>query len=135
MASQHAEPRQWIPGGAFLPKLARISSDPLYRLCPLRNGCCARCVHRTLGFLSSVPRAHTRSAAGLIEKAVVLWGKAGQRSEPRAALVKAVDQLTRALDLIARLPSTPAMCRDEIKLQVAILNPLIHTKGFAAAVP
>ena len=42
--------------------------------------------------------------AGLIEKAAVLWGKAGQRSLERSALVEAVAQLTRALDQIASLP-------------------------------
>ena len=36
--------------------------------------------------------------AGLIEKAASLWGKAGQRSLARSALVEAVEQLTRALD-------------------------------------
>ena len=41
--------------------------------------------------------------AGLIEKAAGLWGKAGQRSLERSALVEAVEQLTRALDQIADL--------------------------------
>ena len=49
--------------------------------------------------------------AGLIEKAVGLWGKAGQRSLERSALVEAVEQLTRALDQIATLPATPALRR------------------------
>jgi hypothetical protein len=35
--------------------------------------------------------------AGLIEKAAGLWGKAGQRSLERSALVEAIEQLTRAL--------------------------------------
>ena len=41
--------------------------------------------------------------AGLIEKAARLWGKAGQRSLARSALVEAIEQLTRALDQIASL--------------------------------
>ena len=45
--------------------------------------------------------------AGLIEKAAGLWGKAGQRSLARSALVEAVEQLTCALALIAALPATP----------------------------
>ena len=45
--------------------------------------------------------------AGLIEKAAGLWGKAGQRSLERSALVEAVAQLNRALDQIAALPATP----------------------------
>src|SRR5262249_51647458 len=42
--------------------------------------------------------------AGLIEKAGALWGKAGQRSLARSALVEAAEQLTRALEQIAKLP-------------------------------
>jgi len=70
--------------------------------------------------------------AALIEKAAGLWGKAGQRSLERSALVEAMAQLTRALDQIATLPATPARRREQIKLQVALINPLIHVKGPAA---
>jgi len=70
--------------------------------------------------------------AGLIEKAALQWGKAGQRSVERSALVEAVEQLTRALGQIATLPSTPALRRDEIRLQVALITPLIHVRGYAA---
>jgi hypothetical protein len=70
--------------------------------------------------------------AGLIEKAAGLWGKAGQRSIERSALVEAVAQLSRALDQMATLPSTPLMRREQIKLQVALVNPLMHVKGYAA---
>jgi predicted ATPase len=70
--------------------------------------------------------------AGLIEKAAGLWGKAGQRSLARSALVEAAAQLTRALDQIAALPGTPALRREQIKLQVGLMNALMHTKGHAA---
>ena len=70
--------------------------------------------------------------AGLIEKAASLWGKAGERSLERSALVEAVTQLTRALDQIAALPPTPALRRQQIKLQVALINALMHVKGYAA---
>jgi predicted ATPase len=70
--------------------------------------------------------------AGLIEKAAGLWGKAGQRSLTRSALVEAVEQFTRALAQIASLPSTPALRREEIKFQIALINPLIHIKGYGA---
>ena len=72
------------------------------------------------------------SEAGLIEKAAGLWGKAGQRSLERSALVEAAAQLTRALDQTATLPTTPALRRDQIKLQVALITPLMHLKGHAA---
>ena len=70
--------------------------------------------------------------AGLIDKAAGLWGKAGLRSLERSALVEAIEQLTRALGQIATLPSTPALRREEIKLQVALIYPLQHVKGLAA---
>ena len=70
--------------------------------------------------------------ANLIEKAAGLWAKAGQRSLARSALVEAVEQLTRALDQITTLPATPALRREQIKLQVALITPLLHVKGFAA---
>jgi predicted ATPase len=61
-----------------------------------------------------------------------LWGKAGQRSLERSALVEAAEQLTRALAQIAGLSCTPALRREQIKLQVALITPLIHVKGYAA---
>jgi predicted ATPase len=70
--------------------------------------------------------------AGLIEKAARLWGKAGQRSLERSAYVEAVQQLTRALAQIATLPATPALRREQIKLQVALINTLLYVKGSAA---
>ena len=70
--------------------------------------------------------------AGQIEKAAGLWGKAGQRSLERSALVEAVAQITHGLDQIATLPSTPALRREKIKLQVTLITPIMHVKGYAA---
>ena len=58
--------------------------------------------------------------------------KPGQRSVERSALVEAVEQLTRALNQIEALPIDPASRREQIKLQIALLTPLIHVKGYAA---
>ena len=71
--------------------------------------------------------------AGLIEEAANLWGKAGLRSLERSALVEALAQLTRALDQIATLPETPALRREQIKVQVALVHALMHVKGYAAS--
>ncbi|MBV9531296.1 MAG: AAA family ATPase, partial [Bradyrhizobium sp.] len=71
--------------------------------------------------------------AGQIEKAAGLWGKAGQRSLERSAWVEAIEQLTRALAQIAALPITPPLRREQIKLQVALITPLIHVKGYSAS--
>jgi class 3 adenylate cyclase/predicted ATPase len=70
--------------------------------------------------------------AGLIEKAAGLWGNAGQRSLERSALVEAAAQFTHALAQIAALTATPRLRREEITLQVALIAPLGHVKGFAA---
>jgi class 3 adenylate cyclase/predicted ATPase len=70
--------------------------------------------------------------AGLTEQAASLWGKAGQRSLERSALVEAAEQITRALDQIAALPTTPALRREQIRLQIALITPVIHVKGYAA---
>jgi class 3 adenylate cyclase/predicted ATPase len=73
--------------------------------------------------------------AGMIEKAAFLWGKAGQRSLARSALVEAAEQLRRALDQIATLPSTSVLRGEQIKLQIALVNALMHVKGYAAPEP
>jgi predicted ATPase len=71
--------------------------------------------------------------AGLIEKAAVLWGKAGQRSLERSALVEAEAHFNRALTQIASLPGTPSLRREEIKVRVGFAHALMHTKGYAAS--
>jgi predicted ATPase len=75
--------------------------------------------------------AHHCTEAGLIEKAATLWGKAGQRSLERSALFEAAQQLRRALAQIVLLPATPVLRREQIKLQVGLVNALMHVKGYA----
>jgi hypothetical protein len=50
----------------------------------------------------------------------------------RSALVEAAEQLTRALCQIAALPATAALRREQIKLQVALITPLMFVKGYTA---
>ena len=64
-----------------------------------------------------------------------LWGKAGQRSVDRSALAEAIEQLTRGLELIVTLPATPALRRQQIRLQIALIGPLFHVKGYSALEP
>jgi class 3 adenylate cyclase/predicted ATPase len=70
--------------------------------------------------------------AGLLTRAANLWGKAGQRSLERSALAEAAEQLRRALSQLETVPSSSALRREQIKLQVALITPLVHIKGFAA---
>ena len=76
--------------------------------------------------------AHHCTEAGQIEKAAAFWGKAGQRSLERSALVEGAEQLARALSQVETLPSTPARRQAQMKLQTMLIAPLIHTKGYAA---
>ena len=67
------------------------------------------------------------------DKAAGQWAIAGRRSLLRSALVEAAEQLARALQLMATLPATPALRRNQIKLQIELAQALMHTKGHAAA--
>jgi class 3 adenylate cyclase/tetratricopeptide (TPR) repeat protein/ABC-type transport system involved in cytochrome c biogenesis ATPase subunit len=71
--------------------------------------------------------AHHFTEAGLTEAAIEWWGTAGQRSLARSALLEGGEQLKRALDQIATTPVTPALRREEIKLEVAFANALALT--------
>ena len=75
-------------------------------------------------------RHHTE--AGHIEKAAALWGKAGLRSLAKSALREAVDQLTRALEQLEMMPASAALRREQIKLRIALIEPIRATRGFAA---
>jgi predicted ATPase len=70
--------------------------------------------------------------AGQTGKAGHLWGKAGQRSLDRSALLEAAEQLARALAQIGTEPGTPALRLEQIKLQVGLMHARIHTKGHGA---
>jgi predicted ATPase len=76
--------------------------------------------------------AHHFTQARMPEVALKWWGEAGRRSLQRSALVEAAEQLSRALDLVSVLPATPEIRREEIRLKVALINPLMHVKGYAA---
>ena len=63
--------------------------------------------------------------AGLIEKGRGYGARRDGFRRPLGADRSQQKQLTRALEQIATLPATPALRREQIKLQVALLNPLI----------
>jgi predicted ATPase len=70
--------------------------------------------------------------AGLREKAIEYWLKAGRLSIARSAMVEAVAQLQKGLVLLANLPETPWRQNQELSLQIALGSALIATKGYAA---
>jgi class 3 adenylate cyclase/predicted ATPase len=74
--------------------------------------------------------AHHYTEAGLLEKAVGYWSRAGRQSEAKAALIEAISQLRRGLRLIADLPNTQEHARQELELQIALAGALRSVKGF-----
>jgi predicted ATPase len=71
--------------------------------------------------------------AGLVERSVVCWGKAGQRSAARSAMVEATAQLQKGLDQLMLLPDTPERQRQELEIRSSLGAALRFVKGQAAA--
>jgi class 3 adenylate cyclase/predicted ATPase len=70
--------------------------------------------------------------AGLVQKSVAYWGKAGHRSAARSAMAEAVAQFQKGLDQLALLPNTPERQRQELEFLSALGEALIAVKGPAA---
>ena len=75
-------------------------------------------------------RHHTE--AGLVEKSIAYWGKAGRRSAARSAMAEAAAQYQKGLDQLALLPDTPERQRQELEFWNALAAVLSAVKGFAA---
>lgn len=73
--------------------------------------------------------AHHLTAAERVGEAVGYWEKAGERAAKRSANLEAARHLSRALDLLARLPDTPERARTELSLRVMLGPTLIITRG------
>jgi hypothetical protein len=76
--------------------------------------------------------AYHFTQAGLDEPAIEWWGKAGDQALHRSAYVETIEHFGKAISLVENLPTTPALRREQIRLQVALITPLIHIKGYAA---
>jgi DNA-binding winged helix-turn-helix (wHTH) protein/predicted ATPase len=70
--------------------------------------------------------------AGLVEKAVAFWGKAGHRSVARSAMAEAAAQFQKGLDQLARLPDIPERRQKELEFSSALGAVLNVVKGSAA---
>jgi predicted ATPase len=70
--------------------------------------------------------------AGLVEKSIVFWGKAGRRSTARSAMAEAAAQFQKALDQLELLPDNPERQRQELEIYSALGAVLIAMKGEAA---
>jgi TolB-like protein/class 3 adenylate cyclase/predicted ATPase len=58
--------------------------------------------------------------AGLVEKSVTYWGKAGHSSVARSAMAEAAAQFQKGLDQLALLPDTPDRQRQELEFYNAL---------------
>jgi DNA-binding winged helix-turn-helix (wHTH) protein/predicted ATPase len=70
--------------------------------------------------------------AGLVEKSVAGWAKAGRRSVARSAMVEAAAQLQKGLDQLGLLPDTHERQGQELEFWSALAAVLIAVKGQAA---
>ena len=76
--------------------------------------------------------AYHFTQAGLDEPAIEWWGKAGDQALNRSAYVETIEHFGKAISLANGLATSPALRREQIRLQVALITPLIHVKGYAA---
>lgn len=72
------------------------------------------------------------SEAGLAEKAIPYWLRAGRLAANRSANMEAIAHLRFGLECAQALPPGESRLRCELSLQLALGGPLIATKGFAS---
>jgi hypothetical protein len=70
--------------------------------------------------------------AGLGEKAVGYWLKAGQQAVARSAMTEAEAQLGKGLELLSSLPANDWRWQQELDLLTALGSAQIATKGYSA---
>src|SRR5205814_1304675 len=77
--------------------------------------------------------AHHLTEAGLIEKAIEYWLRAGRNAALRSTNLEAIAHSRRGIDLIAQLPAGEARDKSELELQLILGPCLIATHGPAAS--
>ena len=77
--------------------------------------------------------AHHFTAAGLIERGVFYWQRAGQHASDRSANLEATRHFNTGIELLETLPDTPARTQQELALHTALGAALIVIKGHASA--
>ncbi len=86
------------------------------------------------GLMETQPElfAQHYAEAGLAEKSVAYWAKAGHRSTARSAMTEAVTQFQKGLDQLARLPDSPDRQLHELEFWKILGVVLLAIKGPAA---
>ena len=67
--------------------------------------------------------------AGLVEKSVAFWGKAGHRSAARSVMAEAAVQLQKGLDQLVLLPDDPERKRQALEFSSALGAALQAAEG------
>jgi class 3 adenylate cyclase/predicted ATPase len=70
--------------------------------------------------------------AGLPDRAIPYWRRAGELAAGRSANLEAIAHLSKGLDLIGSLPNVEEQLDTELGLRLAIGGPLTAIKGYAA---
>ncbi|HEV2549914.1 MAG TPA: adenylate/guanylate cyclase domain-containing protein [Stellaceae bacterium] len=74
--------------------------------------------------------AHHFTEAGLAERAIENWLKAGQQALARSAMVEAEALLRKGLTVVSSLPDSSSRKEHELDLQIALGRALFQTQGF-----
>jgi class 3 adenylate cyclase/predicted ATPase len=69
--------------------------------------------------------------AGLTERALPYWRRAGELAAGRSANVEAIAHMSKGLELIGTVPNAQKQLDEELALRLAIGGPLFATKGYA----
>jgi len=77
--------------------------------------------------------AHHFTEAGLIERAILYWQRAGQRAVERSANLEAINHLNRGLRLLNTLPGTPERAEQELLMLNTLGTPVVATRGYSAS--
>jgi class 3 adenylate cyclase/tetratricopeptide (TPR) repeat protein len=70
--------------------------------------------------------------AGMVDKAVTSWLRAGQQAIARSAMVEGIAQLHKGLALLPQLPDGVQRQQYELDLEIALGRALMATRGYAA---
>jgi len=72
------------------------------------------------------------ASAGMAEKAIEYWEKAGHLAVQRSTMVEAAAHFGKALKLLGSLPKSSKRQSDELSLQLALAGALTAAKGWAS---
>lgn len=73
--------------------------------------------------------------AGLSDRAIEYWLRAGRRSAAASAVPEAIEQFHKGLDAVRALPESPRRDELELQFQMPLGGVLVQAKGYGASEP